>query len=669
MESEIIMRRFLSLALLVTSASALIPACGARDVSEFDLSITTPTLSSRVAPGAMLAVVIGATNTGQAAWEPGEVDLIFAGDPWWTSATLRLDKTTEPGAFGSFAGQLPAPPWPGVHTLRWQGSYHGEPFGPSVDAKVEVTCSDGLFCNGAERFVDGRCVAGIDPCDDGTDCTVDHCDDDKGVCSHDLKAGCASCLADTSCTPDCTGKACGDDGCGGECGTCPAGQGCASAAGLCKPADQPGTCAKPFPLLDPGTPLAGDHEIIGDTTSGLHQVVPTCNSTSTAVESVYAFTVTETMGFEARVYGYDTVLHLRKGDCLDDGPATTIACSDDSSPPGDYGSRVVAKLAPGDYYLIVDGFDSTQYGTFKLKTRFVAGGCVPRCDGRYCGESDGCGGDCGTCDAGFVCKDARCWPENCNPQCDGRVCGPDQCGGVCGTCADDKLCVPATGQCEVFAGCDHQRPHCEPGCSSDEFCGSDCACHPVSAPMPDLVVDEERLAKEILFDSVTVDDKSCAVVEQCVSGTGTRKVLRFSVEAKNQGQATLTVPPPDERPDLFTYSPCHGHYHFSGFARYALLDKAGNEVVTGRKQAYCMEDTQQIAVGPNVGCDKQYDCYNQGIQAGWSDLYGNTLDCQWLDITDVLPGDYALKVELNPGRTFEEVTLDNNVATVPVTIP
>jgi hypothetical protein len=145
--------------------------------------------------------------------------------------------------------------------------------------------------------------------------------------------------------------------------------------------------------------------------------------------------------------------------------------------------------------------------------------------------------------------------------------------------------------------------------------------------------------------------------------------MRFSVEAINQGFADLVVPPPPERPDLFEFSPCHGHYHFSGFAEYALLDSAGEVVLTGRKQAYCMEDTIQVAQGPDVGCSKVYDCYNQGIQAGWSDLYGNTLDCQWLDITDVLPGNYRLQVSLNPTRSFQEVTFDNNTATVPVVIP
>ena len=68
-----------------------------------------------------------------------------------------------------------------------------------------------------------------------------------------------------------------------------------------------------------------------------------------------------------------------------------------------------------------------------------------------------------------------------------------------------------------------------------------------------------------------------------------------------------------------------------------------------------------------VGCSKVHDCYNQGIQAGWSDLYGNTLDCQWLDITDVTPGTYTLRVRINPTMAFEESDYTNNALDIPVT--
>ena len=182
-------------------------------------------------------------------------------------------------------------------------------------------------------------------------------------------------------------------------------------------------------------------------------------------------------------------------------------------------------------------------------------------------------------------------------------------------------------------------------------------------------MNSDRLKNEILFDHVTVNANSCSLAEACVGGVGDRRVLRFSVEAVNQGQADLVVPPPAERPDLFQFSPCHGYFHFSGFAEYLLLDGSGNTVLTGHKQAYCMEDTTQVEEGPGVACVKRYTCDEQGIQAGWSDLYGNALDCQWLDITGLPPGDYDLEVTVNPNRTFEEMSFANNSARVKVTIP
>jgi hypothetical protein len=657
-------RRFLPLCLL-PALYALAPACSA-DLSEMSIADPSVTVAPRVLPGDAIPVTVTAKNNGQAAWSANEVVLGLVDGQGFSGRELTLSGDVEPGATGTFTGTLTAPPRTGLFQFGFEARYDGQAFGSVLPApQTEVTCSDGVYCNGAERFVAGACVEGPNPCDDHAACTADACDEATDTCSHQLGAGCASCISD--CTPDCTGKACGDNGCGGSCGTCAQGQGCASAAGTCKPANQPGSCAAPLPLLPPGTPLVGVHKIQGDTTSGLHQVVPTCNSTSTAVELVYTFEVTEKVGIEARVSGYDTVLHIRKT-CLDDAPSATVGCSDDSSPPGEYGSRVDAALEPGTYFLIVDGFDASQFGPFELQVKVTPNGCVPHCDGLYCGDDDGCGGDCGQCSTGFACAEGRCRPDPCTPDCKDKQCGDDGCGGECGTCAEGSLCVPATAKCQVFADCNHDRPQCDPPCGAGEFCGVDCGCHAADAKMPDLVIDEQRLANEILFDSIDVTESSCAFIEQCVGGTGKRKLLRFSVEAKNQGQATLTVPPPPERPDLFIFSPCHGHYHFSGFASYALLDKAGKEVVTGRKQAYCMEDTQQIAFGPNVGCDKVYSCEDQGIQAGWSDLYGNTLDCQWLDITDVPPGDYSIRVVLNPGRTFEEVSLDNNTSTVPVTI-
>ncbi len=53
---------------------------------------------------------------------------------------------------------------------------------PRIDG---TSCSDGLFCNGAEICVSGVCTPGTPvDCDDGTECTVDTCVEDVGGTGH-----------------------------------------------------------------------------------------------------------------------------------------------------------------------------------------------------------------------------------------------------------------------------------------------------------------------------------------------------------------------------------------------------------------------------------------------------------------------------------------------------
>jgi len=71
---------------------------------------------------------------------------------------------------------------------------------------------------------------------------------------------------------------------------------------------------------------------------------------------------------------------------------------------------------------------------------------------------------------------------------------------------------------------------------------------------------------------------------------------------------------------------------------------------------------------PDAPASPRYHCGFQGLQRGWADVYPESLDCQWLDITDLAGGDYTLRIVLNPRRNIPESNYDNNTVEIPVTL-
>ena len=94
----------------------------------------------------------------------------------------------------------------------------------------QTLCEDGNLCTAADTCAGGWCVPGdAVTCSDENECTADSCVAETG-CQFDAVADATPCNQNQPrwwcdqgacmCHPDCDGKQCGDDGCGGVCGTC-----------------------------------------------------------------------------------------------------------------------------------------------------------------------------------------------------------------------------------------------------------------------------------------------------------------------------------------------------------------------------------------------------------------------------------------------------------------
>lgn len=197
--------------------------------------------------------------------------------------------------------------------------------------------------------------------------------------------------------------------------------------------------------------------------------------------------------------------------------------------------------------------------------------------------------------------------------------------------------------------------------------------------LPDLWVDATELENNVQFTRMYFPPTACEIAEGCVAAPGWRTLLMFTTVTPNTGTADLVfgpnvLPGGTTNPD-FEYSMCHMHYHFRGYADYSLVNTDGTVAAIGHKQSFCVEDLYQYdTADPTVSPDPVYgNCGDmggmQGVSRGWADDYYPNLPCQWIDVTDVAPGAYTLRVELNGMHRITELDYTNDTAEVPVTIP
>ncbi|KAM9831413.1 lysyl oxidase-like 5a [Neosynchiropus ocellatus] len=183
--------------------------------------------------------------------------------------------------------------------------------------------------------------------------------------------------------------------------------------------------------------------------------------------------------------------------------------------------------------------------------------------------------------------------------------------------------------------------------------------------LPDLVPDPYYIQAASYLQRVQMYALRCAAEENCLSRSAYRPgvsdldyrvLLRFPQRVKNQGTADFLPMKPRHE---WEWHSCHQHFHsMEAFSHYDLLDvSTGLKVAEGHKASFCLEDTSCDA-----GVQRRYACtaHTQGLGPGCYDTYHANIDCQWIDITDVPPGNYTLKVTVNPSQLVQESDYFNN---------
>lgn len=181
---------------------------------------------------------------------------------------------------------------------------------------------------------------------------------------------------------------------------------------------------------------------------------------------------------------------------------------------------------------------------------------------------------------------------------------------------------------------------------------------------PDVTVDADVLSRTVYVEQRNFPETACEVMEQCVGAPGDRKLLRFSVSIPNLGSGSVSIPGPDQRPDLYQFDMCHQHDHLVGFASYELLDARNEVVAVGRKQGFFLVDLVPYcgdAPAPFIASDG-----SMGISPGWADVYTADYPCQWLDITGLPDGAYTLRVGVDKSNIIDEEDVQPNSVAVKV---
>jgi len=153
---------------------------------------------------------------------------------------------------------------------------------------------------------------------------------------------------------------------------------------------------------------------------------------------------------------------------------------------------------------------------------------------------------------------------------------------------------------------------------------------------------------------------SCEIEEGTTDTVGWHRLLEFNSTSWNIGSGPMHIGDvdlllaDDDAHGLFDYGECHGHYHFSHYADFDVLDSSSTRLA-GDKRAFCLESTNRFSNAVWSPLSAPYDrCHYQGISPGWGDMYQAGLSGQWIVVDEVAPGPATLSALANPDNLLCE---------------
>lgn len=212
------------------------------------------------------------------------------------------------------------------------------------------------------RFSDalsGSCV----PNCQGRACGDNGCGGSCGACPTGQSCNATfACVGNPGCVPNCANRNCGDNGCGGSCGSCSAGTTCT--AGVCRSAINNQVCTSPI-TLTPGTPV--NYDTTNVTLSASQGTVCAVGTTPGLYYTVAGTGTVMTVTTCTATNQFDTVMQIVRGSPCSQSSTCIGEFDDTSSATCNLGSSFTGCFSSGDNFgIYIEGFDGRGSGQISV---------------------------------------------------------------------------------------------------------------------------------------------------------------------------------------------------------------------------------------------------------------------------------------------------------------